>query len=177
MGARRSERTRWTLLALTLLVADGCAGSKHAWNGRRIRTHPGPAAMVEGILHRQGLLFGTDGSVPALYAYLDEHHQRVAPSEVRPGDVVFFAFDADDRCGTHVGLVESVDPDGRVAFRESRDGSVRRSYLDPANPLVRRDAEGRILNTFLRPKRLDDPPAARYFAGEMLCAAIRVASD
>jgi hypothetical protein len=32
------------------------------------------------------------------------------------------------------------------------------------------------MNTFLRPKRLDDSPATTYFAGEMLCAVFHVES-
>jgi hypothetical protein len=31
-----------------------------------------------------------------------------------------------------------------------------------------------VLNSFLRPKRIDEPPGARHFAGEMLCAVARV---
>ena len=37
----------------------------------------------------------------------------------------------------------------------------------------RRATDGRILNSFLRPRLADDPPDARYFAGEMLCAVGR----
>jgi len=39
---------------------------------------------------------------------------------------------------------------------------------------MRRDDKGRILNTFLRPKRMEDPAETVYFAGEMLCAVFRV---
>ena len=51
--------------------------------------------------------------------------------------------------------------------------SVRRSFVDPARPSERRNAEGEILNSFLRPIRIDDPPGSRYFAGEMLCGVAR----
>jgi hypothetical protein len=87
--------------------------------------------------------------------------------------VVFF--DLDGRgCASHAGLVEAVDRSGRITFRERRDGEIRRSYADPADPRTRRDGQGRILNTFLRARRLEDPPGLRYFSGEMLCAVIRV---
>ena len=43
-------------------------------------------------------------------------------------------------------------------------------------PLRRRSKGEWIMNTFLRPKRLDDGPETAYFAGQMLCAVFRVDS-
>jgi hypothetical protein len=67
-----------------------------------------------------------------------------------------------------------VASDGRITFVEVRDGRARRSFVDPVRPSERRSAGGEILNSFLRPIRIDDPPGARYFAGEMLCGVARV---
>jgi hypothetical protein len=135
------------------------------------------AALVERRLHVLGYRFGTDGTVPALWGYLRAAHRLVPAASAAPGDVVLFdtrGTAPQPRCADHVGLVESV-ADGRITFVEARGGRVRRSLVDPAYPSLRRDARGRIANTFLRPKAVDDPAGARYFAGDMLCAVIRLA--
>ncbi len=135
---------------------------------------PNSAAPIERALHARGLRFGTDGSVGALYAYMRDVHRSVPAAKARPGDVVFFDVDANGLgCGNHVGLVETVEPDGRITFREWRGGFARHSYLQPADPRARRDPRGRVLNTFLRIKRPDDPEDALYFAGEMICGVYR----
>jgi len=130
------------------------------------------AALVERSLHQAGLRFGTDGSVRALWGYMRTSHEVVAADEARPGDVLFFdtrGTEPEPDCADHAGIVESVDGDGRLGFVEAREGQLRHSFVDPARPTVRRDERGQVLNTFLRPKRVDDPPEARYYAGEMLC--------
>jgi hypothetical protein len=131
-----------------------------------------PAGLVEESLHARGIRFGTDGSVPALLAFMREQFPQVEVSQARGGDVLFFDLGAG--CGAHVGLVETAEPGGRLGFREWRDGSSRHSFVTPRDPFLRRDAKGRIMNTFLRPKRMEDPAETTYFAGEMLCAAFHV---
>ena len=147
--------------------------------------------FVVAALQGTGLRFGTDGTVPALWGYLKTSHLALSPIAVRPGDVLFFQTLAvptpapppsaltfilpPDACGStdHVGIVSAVDDDGRIAFIEAREGKVRRSYADPRRPRLRRDGMGRIVNSFLRPKRVGDPIDAPNFAGEMLCGAAR----
>jgi hypothetical protein len=137
--------------------------------------HSDPAAaLVERALHARGLRFGTDGTVGALYGYLRETAYRVPPDCAQAGDVVFFDVGDGAGCGGHVGLVDAVDPDGRITFREDRAGLFHQSYVHAGQPSSRRDGQGRILNTFLRPKRPEDPPTTRYHAGEMLCAVLRI---
>ena len=130
-------------------------------------------AFVEQALRRRGFRFGTDGTVESIYAYMKFEHRMVPPPRARRGDVVFFAIGDRESCGDHAGVVEAVDRGGRIVFRESRFGLQRRSFVHPRRPVERRDERGYILNTFLRARRLDDPPGARYFAGEMLCAVGR----
>jgi hypothetical protein len=139
------------------------------------------AAFVARALRDGGLHFGTDGSTRTLWEYLRLAHGTVAPDEAREGDVLFFdtrptdaAPDCDD-VTNHAGIVESVEPDGRILFVEARGGQVRRSVVDPAHPTLRRNERGDIANTFLRAKLVADPPATRYFAGQMLCGVARVA--
>jgi hypothetical protein len=134
------------------------------------------AAFVEKALHDAGFRFGTDGSARALWGYLRASHRLVSAAEARPGDVVFFdtrGLAPTPECADHAGIVEKVDHDGRITFAEARGGRMLRSFVDPARPAVRRDDRGQILNSVLRAKTVDDPPEARYFAGQMLCGIAR----
>ena len=117
------------------------------------------SAWVEGELKDRGLRFGTDGTVASLYTYVPPPARaRAAGDRARPGDVVFFDLGGRSRCGDHAGVVDEVDPTGRIAFRESRGGLVRLSYAHPRQPSVRRAVDGRVLNTFLRIRRAEDAP-------------------
>jgi hypothetical protein len=141
-------------------------------HGSAAHSRRSPAGLVEQSLHTRGIRFGTDGSVPALYAFAQGQFERIPAEQARDGDVIFF--DTGTGCGGHVGLVETAEASGRIGFREWRSGSSHHSFATPRAPLVRRDDRGRILNTFLRTKHMDDPADTQYFAGEMLCAAFRV---
>jgi hypothetical protein len=152
-------------------------GGPPAAKSKRAAARPagatGSVEIVERALRERGLRFGTDGTPESLYAYVRFSHELVPPAQARAGDIVFFDL-GEHGCGEHLGLVEAVEGQGRITFRESRAGVVRRSFVHPGAPRVRRDPEGRVLNSFLRPRRMEDPPEARYFAGEMLCAVGRV---
>jgi len=133
------------------------------------------ATLVEASLRDRGLRFGTDGSVKALYSYATQTHERVNAQEARPGDVVFFDTSrAGNQCGGHVGLVQGFAPGGALKFRERRGGEERVSVADPQRPGQRRDEDGRVINTFIRPVKPDDPAGTRYYAGQMVCAVVRV---
>jgi hypothetical protein len=173
-GSARSRRA-----PPSLFQGDRSTGGEHGRRAAAGRRAGGDesAALVERRLHVLGLRFGTDGTVPALWGYLRAAHRVIPAAEARPGDVLLFdahGTDPQPRCADHAGLVERV-ANGRISFVEARAGQVRRSVVDPAHPGVRRDADGRVLNSFLRPKVMNDPPGARYFAGDMLCAVVRVA--
>ena len=103
-------------------------------------------------------------------------HRLVGAADARAGDIVFF----DTRGAARAGVRR---PDRhRRERRRRRPDRLRRgarrpasaaSFVDPAHPPDRRGARGEILNSFLRPIRIDDPPGTRYFAGEMLCGIAR----
>ena len=131
----------------------------------------GPASFIERELHKRGLVFGTDGSGKALCSYLAGKLTSLPASQGRKGDIV--AFDLGNGCGGRVGMVESVESDGHLVFREWRDGAFSQGHATPSQPTRRRDGNGRVLNSFLRPVELDDLPGTKYFAGEMLCALYR----
>ncbi|HSY38408.1 MAG TPA: CHAP domain-containing protein [Polyangia bacterium] len=196
------RRFRWLEVFLAMIVvlglcALGCATPRAHTRGaapsvfqaarfeaRRSPTAASPgradadegAAFVERALHDAGFRFGTDGSTRALWGYLRTAHRLVGAAEARPGDILLFdtrGVAPAPECADRAGIVESVGARGRITFVEARGGRVRRSFVDPAHPSSRRDARGEILNSFLRPIRIDDPPGARYFAGEMLCGVAR----
>lgn len=139
------------------------AGSDHANTA---------VGVVERSLHERGIRFGTDGTPGSLYQFLHSQFSEVRASEARAGDVLFFDMGDGSGCGGHTGLVDLVDGNGRLVFREWRDGSARRSYVHPGQPRTRREGVA-ILNTFLRVKLPSDPPTTHYFAGEMLCSVVR----
>jgi len=167
LAARRSRGASGAALLLAAVAAlAGCAG--------RLPGEAGDGRIVEQALRDEhGLRFGTDGTVGSLYEYVRENHELVPPSHAVRGDVLFFSI-AGQGCADHAGYVEEVEDSGRVVFREARLGGVRRSYLHPEEPSVRRAPDGRILNSFLRARRMEDPPTARYHAGELLCAVGRI---
>jgi hypothetical protein len=176
LGCGTSTQTRRLPASIFQAARAENRGAHHRAPRRPARDEG--AAMVERTLHEEGLRFGTDGSARALWGYMRTSHVEIAPAEARPGDVVFFdthGAGEEPSCADHAGLVESAGPDGRIGFVEARGGQVRHSFVAPAQPAVRRDASGQILNSFLRTKQVSDPPEARYFAGEMLCGVFRVA--
>jgi hypothetical protein len=132
----------------------------------------GPASFIEKSLHRKGLVFGTDGSAQALHAYLAGKFPKLPAREAASGDII--VFDLGQGCGGRIGVIEQVDSTGRIVFREQVEGAFQESHATPSLPYQRRDERGRILNTFLRPKRINDPIGTRYFAGDMICALFRV---
>jgi hypothetical protein len=202
--ARSGPRLLETLIAIVVVVGLcglGCATP--APRGPRTRRLPAPviaaaqaqtarparrpaarpdegSAFVARALREGGLHFGTDGSTRALWEYLRLAHDTVDAAQARAGDVLFFdtrattaAPDCDDATD-HAGIVESIEPDGRIVFVEARAGAVRRSVVDPAHPILRRTERGEVANTFLRPMRVTDPPSTRYYAAQMLCGIARV---
>ncbi len=171
-GSVRSRSVSSPVFRAAASDRDRGAGHVGAWRSGAV---PDAAELVERNLKSRGLRFGTDGSVGALYAYITTRHRLVPAAQAQVGDVVFFDLDGGGQaCANHVGVVEATDLEGRIVFRESRGGTIRQSYIFPKDPVARRDASGAVLNTFLRPKRINDSDDVRYFAGEMLCAVGRI---
>ena len=133
--------------------------------------------LVVAVLQDSGLRFGTDGRMRSLWGYLRDSHRKVSPERAQPGDVVFFRTRApgNDACDDpdHAGLVAAVETRRPHRLRRGpwrhHPPQLRRS----AAPAVRRDESGRVLNSFLRPRKFGDPDDTPTFAGEMLCAVVR----
>jgi hypothetical protein len=158
----------------TLALIGRCAfvAGLAAGCGSQPLPETGDGQVVQQALQADGHRFSGDGSAAAVFDYIKTQHQFVPVSPVRPGDVLFFSLGGD--CPQHAAWVDAVEDSGRIAFRESRYGMNRLSYLYPDAPGERRAPDGRILNSFLRARRPEDPPGTRYYAGELLCAVGRV---
>jgi len=88
----------------------------------------------------------------------------------RLGDLVLFEGTGARRGGpSHVAVVVGVGHDGTLEVIGWRRGVVRRDRVNPIHPSSRR-LDGRIVNSFVRVIRRDDPPGTRYLAGELLDA-------
>jgi hypothetical protein len=139
------------------------------------------ADLVVAALQDEGIQFGTDGSMAALWGYLRLSQRQVAALDAQAGDVVFFQLHPERERGCdrpdHAGLIVEAERDGRLVFLERRGGETRKSYADPLRPMTRRDASGRIRNSFLRPRQVGDPAEAPLYAGEMFCATFRPYRD
>jgi hypothetical protein len=171
LSAGCSTATSQSIQAPTTRVRSAAVSAKTGPARDKQPARPKPSPVEESLASR-GVRFATDGSSTALFAHIREHYPEIPVKTATMGDVLFF--DMGEGCGEHTGLVETVEPAGRIGFRERRDGDSRHSYVTPREPRLRRDGQGRIMNTFLRAKRADDRPDSVYFAGEMLCAVFRV---
>ncbi len=90
--------------------------------------------------------------------------RRIAPSEARAGDMLVFA----EAPGVpRRAWVRARKARGVIEALAVTRGAVRRIVVDPAHPDARRRG-GHIVNTFLRARRPDDDPGARYLAGQLL---------
>ncbi|MCP3099768.1 C40 family peptidase [Myxococcus sp. K15C18031901] len=90
----------------------------------------------------------------------------------RPGDLVFFRETVDrNKDGhrndglTHIGIVERIAVDGTVTFVHRAGGGVKRSRLNLDQPEARKDAQGRVLNDWIRRR---DKRNRGYLAGELV---------
>jgi hypothetical protein len=103
---------------------------------------------------------------PEAFTSVDALRARSRPrrGRPRPADLVFFA-GAD--FGPRVGVVTRVLRGGVVEAAFIARGAVRRIRFDVRRADQRR-VDGGIVNTFVRPKRKDDPPGTAYLAGQLV---------
>ncbi len=96
---------------------------------------------------------------------------------VHAGDLIFFdnTWDAngdgvDNDPLTHVGVVEKVESDGTIVFISRVSEAIARYRMNLAHPQTHRQADGRILNDYMRRKRWLDQKGTRYLTGELFAA-------
>ncbi len=88
-------------------------------------------------------------------------HQRPAP---QPADLVAFSVGKRAKLGL---VIAREGP--RLTFIHLLGGRARRGWLHLQQPHRRRlPGDDRVANSFIRPRRPDDPPGTRYLAGQLL---------
>jgi hypothetical protein len=118
---------------------------------------------------------GGRNPVKALYLKLRRLKKTFEVGAPKRGDLVFFHntrdLNGDNRNNdwyATVGVVTGVEPDGVVTFIAPATRKVAELRVNLAHPRTRRDEHRqRTLNSFIRPKRLNDPATTRYLAGEL----------
>ena len=90
-----------------------------------------------------------------------------------PGDLLVFDEIESDRDADLIAVVVARDERGVTEYVYASGGVIRRGFVDPNRPALRRDHEGRTVNTFLRTGRRWPPKGTHYLAGELLSAVIR----
>lgn len=140
------------------------------------RTFPEDCAgLVRAVYAQHGLDLLTDGvagdnGVTAIWRFA-QRHGELRKDRPRPGDLVFF-FETYDRNRdgrendglTHIGIVDRVDPDGTVQVIHRVAQGVVRYRMNLDRPRARTDAQGRVVNDWLREGR------TAKLAGELFAA-------
>jgi hypothetical protein len=114
----------------------------------------------------EGLILGKDADV------------TLGPPKA--GDLILF-HNTDDTNGnrkaddlyTDAGIILSVDGD-RYEFLYLRGEKAALGYVNPRQPYRRRLSADHIENSFIRVIRPDDPPEARYLAGQLLAGFVHL---
>jgi hypothetical protein len=95
-------------------------------------------------------------------------------SDVLLGDLVVFDEVEGGRPSSLVGVAVGRSGEGTVEFVYLARGVIRRGWVNPARPTVKRHDDGRVLNTFVRHNDGGLPRSAPTLAGELLAAVIRL---
>jgi hypothetical protein len=99
-------------------------------------------------------------------------HDRSADDAV-PGSLLVFSRTESDDSPDLVALTIGRDERGVTEFIFSAGGAIRRGFYDTRHADKRRDAAGRVLNTFLRTGNRWPQKGTHYLAGELLVHVIR----
>ncbi len=154
-----------------------------------VRDKRDPYELVLGWLSELGVSFRDPGmpadeltaavvtpmDLPALVSWASTRGKLLPPTEpARPGDLLVFDRAVANKESDLVALVIGRDARGVTEFVYAGRGVIRRGFVDPTRPKVRRDYTGAAVNTFLRHGTQWPPKGTRYLAGEQLAHVIRV---
>lgn len=131
------------------------------------------SGYVEAVFARAGLAL--QGSTAMFYDLAKETgalHRRELPT---PGDLAFFddTYDRNhngelDDPLSHVAVVIEVRDNGTILMGHGGTSRGRTTLrMNLAHPDLREDADGEVLNDWLRVRRDSDPGGTHYLAGEL----------
>ncbi len=89
-----------------------------------------------------------------------------------PGDLLIFDHVTSDTESDLVALVIDRDARGVTEYLYVGNGVVRRGFVDPTRPATKRDAQGVVVNTYLRHGRRWPAKGTHYLAGELLARVV-----
>lgn len=147
-------------------------------NGRRIAYDCAGVTRAIFLEHGIDLYSGSNDAkangVRLIHTHVKQHGRFHRGPAVHPGDLVFFDntwdYNGDGQANdplTHVGIVERQEPDGTIVFISRVAGAVERYRMNIALPHVHKTAEGRLLNDYIRRKKIGDPMDTGHLAGEL----------
>jgi hypothetical protein len=136
---------------------------------------PDPVAAALAWLDELGDYDVARGATTAadVVAWAEREGRLRAPSDpAEPGDLLVFGRTRGDEPVDLVAVVVARDPRGVTEYIYLGGGVVRRGFVDPRRPSLRRDGDGAVVNTFLRHGKRQPPRGTRYLAGELLVHVI-----
>jgi hypothetical protein len=157
------------------LAGEQLAAALRALVGQR---QPGSTdlAFALAALDQLGIRFAVASSDdgPSLHDLAAERG-AIAPA-TRPylGDLLLFNRPNAGKSGSLIAVAVGYDSRGVIEFIYLDRDVVRRGFLSPSRPREKRDADGRVLNTFLRHSDTGDHRGSPALAGELLTARIRL---
>lgn len=108
-----------------------------------------------------------------LIAWATQRGFVAEPTEpAAPGDLLVFDHVSTDSEADLVAVVIARDPRGVTELLYLGGGVIRRGFVDPARPRMRRDADARVVNSFMRHGKRWPAKGQHYLAGELLAHVI-----
>jgi hypothetical protein len=133
-----------------------------------------PLAIALAWLEELGIAtdaYPTDG--PTLVTWAQTAGKLAVATEIaKPGDLLVFDRATSDEGADLFAIVIGRDARGVTEFMYAGNGVIRRGFLDPVRPSIRRDLDGGIVNTFIRHGKRFPPRGTRYLAGELIAYVI-----
>jgi hypothetical protein len=116
---------------------------------------------------------GRPGDGPALVAWAAARGRLFGSTEApAAGDVLVFDRATAKAEADLIAIVIGRDARGVIEMIYAGGGVIRRGFVDPTRPSIRRDLTGAVINTFLRHGKQWPPKGTRYLAGQLLAHVI-----
>jgi hypothetical protein len=107
-------------------------------------------------------------------AWAEQRGALGAPTDAaRPGDLLVFDHATSNAEADLVAVVIDRDLRGVTEYLYVGNGVIRRGFVDASRPRMRRDAEERTVNTYLRHGKRWPAKGSHYLAGELIAHVIR----
>jgi hypothetical protein len=138
------------------------------------RTKADPFALTLEWANALGAHIPVPGAREPLLAWARETHALLPlDTPTQPGDLLVFDQIESDRDADLIAVVIARDDRNVSELVYVSGGVIRRGFIDPNRPALRRDHHGVIVNTFMRSGRRWPPKGTHYLAGELLANVIR----